>query len=280
MILLALGAFQKGERQLKFVNYEQKLEELLREFGPSRSSYHPEYPFWRLQRDGIWVVAADAPMGNRISNSDPTVRQLRAKNAVGRFPDTLLAAMSEDPGLPTEIAAKVLGDHFPSSIHQDILDAVGLSLDQEVRLKRVRNPEFRVKVLRAYEYRCSICGLDLRINNRTVALEAAHIRWHIAGGPDIETNGLALCSLHHKLFDLGAFTISARGEVLVSTQVHGSRMFEEVLLAHHGLPCVRPVNAAHGPNSVFLDWHAAEVFKGPPRNLSNRPVRAPRSRKL
>lgn len=26
-------------------------------------------------------------------------------------------------------------------------------------------------------------------------------------GPNIEPNGLSLCALHHKLFDLGAFTL-------------------------------------------------------------------------
>jgi hypothetical protein len=41
----------------------------------------------------------------------------------------------------------------------------------------------------------------------SVALDAAHIRWHQAGGPDEEANGLALRVLHHKLFDLGAFTV-------------------------------------------------------------------------
>ena len=30
-----------------------------------------------------------------------------------------------------------------------------------------------------------------------------------AGGPDHESNGLALSSLHHKLFDMGVFTVLA-----------------------------------------------------------------------
>src|SRR5437588_7846441 len=52
----------------------------------------------------------------------------------------------------------------------------------------------------------------------SVGLDAAHIRWHQAGGPDREGNGLALCVLHHKLFDLGAFTVSPSGLLLVSDQ--------------------------------------------------------------
>ena len=54
-----------------------------------------------------------------------------------------------------------------------------------------------------------------------VALEAAHIKWRQAGGPDLEVNGLALCSLHHKLFDRGAFTLSNQLVILVSDDAHG-----------------------------------------------------------
>ena len=38
-------------------------------------------------------------------------------------------------------------------------------------------------------------------------MTAAHIKWFQARGQDVVPNGLALCSLHHKIFDLGAFTV-------------------------------------------------------------------------
>ena len=41
-----------------FREAEPELTALLREFGPPRKSDHPEQPFWRLQRDGVWVVNA------------------------------------------------------------------------------------------------------------------------------------------------------------------------------------------------------------------------------
>jgi putative restriction endonuclease len=71
------------------------------------------------------------------------------------------------------------------------------------------------------------------------ALDAAHIRWHQAGGPDIEGNGLALCALHHKTFDLGAFTVR-EAVVLVSDTAHGTAGFEEWLMAHDGRPLRDP----------------------------------------
>jgi putative restriction endonuclease len=70
-------------------------------------------------------------------------------------------------------------------------------------------------------YRCAVCGFDVRLGSVSIALDAAHIRWHQAGGPDLERNGLALCVLHHKTFDLGAFTVNQDGLLLVSDQAHG-----------------------------------------------------------
>lgn len=37
-----------------------------------------------------------------------------------------------------------------------------------------------------------------------------------SGGPDSEANGVALCALHHKLFDRGAFTLSKDMKIQVS----------------------------------------------------------------
>lgn len=58
-----------------------------------------------------------------------------------------------------------------------------------------------------------------------LCLEAAHIKWRDHGGPgryiDQENNGIALCGLHHKLFDYGAFTLSDHLEILVPDRANG-----------------------------------------------------------
>ena len=113
-----------------------------------------------------------------------------------------------------------------------------------------------------------MCGLDLRIGSITVGIEAAHIKWHQAGGPDIESNGIALCSLHHKIFDLGAFTIDPDGRILVSEQVHGAAQFDEVLLRHHGLRVRGPQREDYQPFEEYLGWHRTEVFKEKARFLA------------
>jgi putative restriction endonuclease len=107
----------------------------------------------------------------------------------------------------------------------------------------------------------------VRLGSTSIALDAAHIRWHQAGGPDQESNGLALCVLHHKTFDLGAFTVNAAGVLLVSDQVHGTTGFHESLQRHHGQRVRPPQRPEWTPKPVYLDWHGREVFKGAARHV-------------
>jgi len=131
-----------------------------------------------------------------------------------------------------------------------------------------RDPTFRQRVLRAYEHRCAVCGLDLRIGSATAAIEAAHIQWFQAKGPDIESNGLALCSLHHKVFDLGGFTVLPAGFQLVFSQhIVASERVRSILLAYHGAGLILPQSRDYLPAHQFLDWHRQEVFKEPVRDL-------------
>jgi putative restriction endonuclease len=268
LVLYGLGRWQRGDRaDLPFREAERDLTDLLMEFGPPRQSHHPEYPFWRLQNDRVWKVRAAGTLHARQSNTDPTKRSLLATDARGNFADDVQGAFRSDPALATEIAVRLLEHHFPESLHQDILAAVGLYLDVVSSQKRKRDPQFRKRVLVAYEYACAVCGFDVRLGAVSVALDAAHVRWHQAGGPDEESNGLALCVLHHKLFDLGAFTLNDGRVLLVSNQTHGTRGFQDALLRHHGIPVRPPQRPEWKPAAAHLDWHRREVFKGEARHL-------------
>src|SRR5262249_326313 len=51
----------------------------------------------------------------------------------------------------------------------------------------------------------------------TVGIDAAHVRWFAFDGPDELDNGLALCSLHHKLFDFGVLGLDDGHRIRVSS---------------------------------------------------------------
>ena len=62
-----------------------------------------------------------------------------------------------------------------------------------------------------------MCGFDGALGRNPVGLEAAHVRWHSQDGPDVVANGLALCALHHALFDLGVLGLTAELYIRVSS---------------------------------------------------------------
>ena len=49
-----------ADSEVKFL-IDGELRELLIEFGPGRKSYHPEYPFWRLQNDVVVFARKQSP---------------------------------------------------------------------------------------------------------------------------------------------------------------------------------------------------------------------------
>jgi putative restriction endonuclease len=269
LALYALGRCARSEgRLIAYSEVDRDLRKLLLEFGPTRQSYHPEYPFWRLQNDGIWQVRGAEYVQARASSSDAKKSELLRYNVHGGFTEEIYSPLARDHKLLASIARDLLDANFPPSIHEDLLQAVGLDLGAEELQPAKRDPHFRERVLRAYEYRCTLCGFDLRLGDVLVGLEAAHIKWSQAGGPDTEVNGVALCVMHHKLFDRGAFTLTDSMRIQVSERAYGSTGFQEWLMAFHGKQMRPPQRASYYPEAQFTGWHLREVFQGPSRYVT------------
>jgi putative restriction endonuclease len=275
LILLALArTTHQTPRLVRFEDIDGPLKTLLAEFGPSSAASSRHYPFWHLATDGIWQLEGPSDFLNRPAGATPNLGELKQLHIAGGFSPEVDAALRQDPALRAQLARQLLDTHFPETLHSDILAAVGLDLSiptietSTTRTVARRDPSFRERVLRAYEYRCCICGFDLRIGNMTAGLEAAHIKWFQAKGPDVEQNGLALCALHHKVFDLGAFTILPDSYSMVFSQhAVSSEASRNMLLGFHGAGIIMPQSKDYFPHREFLQWHEHEVFKKPGRSI-------------
>lgn len=257
LILYALARLKNGHRGLiPYEEVKEPLKQLLVDFGPSRKSYHPEEPFVRLYRDGIWKL-------NKESDEVKVDNKWLLSNQIsGGFSNEVTELLLNNKYLIREVAELVLEGHFTESMHEDILSAVGLDFEYETRLVRKRDPQFRERILAAYEYKCAVCGFNVRLGHQLVGIEAAHIKWHQAGGPDREDNGVALCSMHHKLYDRGVFTIAQSKQVIVSKIAHGSSGFDEWLMRYHGERIRNPVDKCYYPEDEYIAWNVREVFRG------------------
>ncbi|MDW7730389.1 MAG: HNH endonuclease [Bacillota bacterium] len=271
LLLYALGRLARGEpRLMSYAQVKDDLKNLLVEFGPYRQNHSPSYPFIRLTNDGIWGINGLDALNTNKNWSD---RELEVNETEGGFTESVFNLFKNNPTLVRETATDVLRKNFPDTIHQDILDQVGLNLEiseaivqaDEAGNKLSRSTDFRNRVLGAYEYRCAVCGFNVRLGSVLVAIEAAHIKWHQAGGPDLEQNGIALCSLHHKLFDRGVFTLSEGLVFQVAENAHGTHGMDEWLMRYHGQEIRKPQRPNYYPQDSFINWHMREVFRGPAR---------------
>lgn len=270
LMLFAMGRLAQGQVDVPFADCRRELIDLLHTFGPPRASYHPEYPFWWLQSDGLWEVEHHGPLRRRSRVKEPTPAALTAAGAIGRIPANIQRLLRSDDEILAAAVQRLLTTHFPISLHTEIRTAVGLGdLPSLPRAGRALTG-FRNSVLLAYRFACAVCGFSLRLDNKSIGLDAAHIRWRQAKGPDTAVNGLALCSIHHKLFDLGAFTLSDDMRVLVSERVTDDQRDhhrQQVLLMHHGRAVAAPVRSDQKPHCGFVVWHRREVFREAPLPL-------------
>lgn len=71
LLLYALGRLvNDNERLIPYADVDRDLRSLLLEFGPERKACHTEYPFWRLQNDGIWELTNIEHVETRKGHTD------------------------------------------------------------------------------------------------------------------------------------------------------------------------------------------------------------------
>jgi putative restriction endonuclease len=265
LALVALGRLlATGSSRLSWSEAEQQLSGLLAEFGrPSRTApaQGAAYPFTRMRSDGVWSLDADVPMDN--------VGPLRAHQVTGSFTPDVESALRLDPASLLATARVLVTSHFPETLIADVLVATGLDPELVLRAAggvvpdldvRRRSGGWRAAVVEAWDRSCAFCGYDGQLGGAPVGLDAAHVRWWSFGGPDDLDNGLALCALHHKLFDRGVLGLDG-STLLVSARFTARTSAGRAVYDLHGRP-LQPRPGTVLPASEHVRWHASEVFQG------------------
>ena len=258
LLLIALGRLANyDERMIAYSDIKDKMKEMIQEYAPAQKKPRPCYPFVRLVNDGFWEIKGDIEIDSKKDYSDGFLLDHHFKAGF----TTEAYDVLKDKVTFWRILDYLLENNFAESMQQDLLNEVGLS--KNIHMVRTRDPEFRNRILTAYQYKCAVCGFDVQLGTIPVGIEAAHIKWHQAGGPDKEENGIALCVMHHKLFDRGVFTIDTQHRFLVSERARGTKGLDEWLLQYHDRKIFVPNRPIYQPNSEFKEWHFREVFKEP-----------------
>ena len=106
-----------------------------------------------------------------------------------------------------------------------------------------------------------MCGYDGSLHGYPAGIEAAHVRWHSQDGPDEVSNALALCALHHRLFDLGAMGLTEDWTIRVSGLHASADPAGAAVTALDGLQLSLPHRREKAVATPRIAWHDRQVFK-------------------
>jgi putative restriction endonuclease len=109
--------------------------------------------------------------------------------------------------------------------------------------RRLHQPAFRIRVLRAYGSSCALCRL-----RHPELLDAAHIKEDSDGGEPVVPNGVAMCATHHRAFD--ADVLGIRPDYVVEVR-------EDVMEEHDGPTLLHTLQGVNGEKILLPRQRAA-----------------------
>lgn len=198
----------------------------------------------------------------RAGSTDGDNRKLRRAHELG-LPIILLRKVRDKEFLPLfpvyVIADNIEQRHFLLGLDESLLSLPDPSNPTPIERRyisrltrqRLHQPEFRAKVLLAYDTTCAVCHLK-----HGSLLDAAHIIGdREERGDAVVTNGLTLCKIHHASYDsnmLGIspdYTVSINRELL--NEVDGP-MLKHGIQEMDGRELVLPARRAERPDRERL----------------------------
>jgi len=271
LLLWLFGRFAvTGSARASYAEAAGPVSQLINDFGPPVTSpalerqraampfVHLERDLWDLRDSRDYEIPPDVP---------ETKRWLLDHGAVGQLRPDVTAVLAEGTALAA--ATRLLLDqHFTPVLSEMICASVGLDLPEletaQARIPSAGRPRatgFAEEVLRAYAYQCAMCGFDGRLGRNPVAIEAAHVRWHSQDGPDEVANAIALCSLHHALFDCGVLGLSSDLRITVSPLYVAASQSGRAIDALAGQPLLHVRPGRPTVDIIYVNWHTIQVFK-------------------
>jgi putative restriction endonuclease len=198
----------------------------------------------------------------RAGSVDGDNRKLRRACDLG-LPIILLRTVSAGifvPIFPVYVVADDLPNRrFMMALDQSLrfvtdplhLDPIERAYALNAVKQRLHQPEFRGRVLLAYEQKCAVCSL-----RHGELLDAAHIIGD--GKPDgipIVPNGLSLCKIHHAAYDTNLLGVSPDYVVRINSSLmeeSDGPMLRHGLQEMDGRPLALPPKAADRPSQERL----------------------------
>jgi len=213
-----------------------------------------EYAYQKGNVDGV-----NTKMRIAMENRDPII--LLTKIATGVFVPTMpVYIVGDDPVtsrflIAVDEAMVVLADNSGS------ISPIQKKYAEAIVKRRLHQPEFRGRVMRAYNTQCAICLLK-----HGQLLDAAHIMpdAHELGVPAV-SNGIALCKIHHTAYDQNFDGISPDYKVHINNDLLAEKdgpMLKHGIQEMDGRKLLTPSAIKDRPSPAALEFRFIEFSLG------------------
>lgn len=220
-------------------------------------------PFHFLKSDGLWDAETDR---HELSPSPKLTRYVRLRCDFW--------TLMQDSEFRQKARLLIIAKYFLHEEQQALCEMLAVNSEEsggfdspgsspEVIGARLRGREarFRLQVLAAYNYTCSLTGYRLTTIASGTIVDAAHIHQFSNSGNNEVQNGLSLSKNSHWSFDCGLWTLSDDYKVIVALGRFSEDSPEQRSLSeYHGNLLRLPSDKRLWPSQKHLHWHRSTKF--------------------
>ena len=205
-----------------------------------------EYAYQKGNAGGV-----NTKMRTAMENRDPII--LLTKIATGVFVPTMPVYIVGDDPISNRFLIAVDEAMVVLANNAGSISPIQKKYAEAIVRRRLHQPEFRGRVMRAYNTQCAICSLK-----HGELLDAAHIMpdAHELGVPSV-SNGIALCKIHHTAYDQNFVGISPEYRVHINSDLMAEKdgpMLKHGIQEMNGRMLMLPSNETERPNIAALDY--------------------------
>lgn len=251
-----------GPRLQPFSQVQRELGAALKLFGKPKSGVTPQYPFWRLQHDGLAEVVADGCLEARQGNTDPNVSSLLRSNARGGLVERYHTLLVHDERLRIYVVRRILDVYFPPELHEEVLRFFDLTASDLPNDLVPKWPvSFKDKVITAYGGVCSVSGYSATWEGKPTGVDATPLFWPISEEICTVSSAIALSPLCAKFYHLGFLALDADYRVMVSHQLREPPESKSKFSELRGMMIQLPARHENYPSQQAMAQHRRWVFK-------------------
>ena len=292
LLLAIMDLIAQGIIQTNFIEFNADLMDIFDLYwnnivGREKNS-NPVLPFFHLHQEGFWHLVP-VPGKEQVLADIPQIRSIGPLRqlVLGATLDDTLFEMLLNEETRNDLRRALIETYFAPEVRPKLVELGQISAESfqyslklrerskerfRLNLKGPREEQeryhtisrsmaFRRVVVKAYDFTCAMCQIRVFTPEGHTAVVAAHIvPWNECHNDD-PRNGMALCGLHHWVFDQGLISVTPDHRIQVSpavpTDEEGSKPL--LLLAEHELHL--PAEHTFWPAKRALKWHRENSFR-------------------